>query len=227
MSNESVSIVIFVCLALSRLPLNPLWMVGEQRRRSLAAATKCSVQALEFSSGRDVEYAAAFALSLSGDSARARALVEDLDKRFPEDTSVRFDYLPTLRVLLALKHNGAQKAVEPLQVAAAHDFAVPGLDFFAFFGGLYPAYVRGTAYLNRHQGQKAAEEFQKIIDHRGIVAADPIGSLAHLQLGRAYTMQGDMAKAKSEYQEFFALLKDADPGISATKQAREEYADLQ
>ena len=128
--------------------------------------------------------------------------------------------------MLGLKHKEAQKAVELLQVAAPHDLAVPAIDFFAFFGGLYPAYVGGTAYLNLHQGPEAAEEFQKLIDHRGIVAADPVGSLAHLQLARSYTMQGDSAKAKSQYQAFFSVFKDADPGVPIVRDTQAEYGRL-
>ena len=149
-----------------------------EARRSAAAA-------LELSQGRDVEYGAAFALALSGDSSRSQALADDLDKRFPEDTFVRFIYLPALRALLALNHRAPSDAIEVLQIALPFDLATPGTAFF-FFGGLYPAYVRGAAYLAVRQGAKAAAEFQKILDHRGIVQLDPIGALARLQLARAF-----------------------------------------
>jgi eukaryotic-like serine/threonine-protein kinase len=92
---------------------------------------------------------------------------------------------------------------------------------------LYPVVVRGEAYLAAHQGSEAAAEFQKILDHRGIVVNEFIGALAHLQLGRAYAMAGDTAKAKSAYQDFFALWKDADPDIPILKEAKAEYAKLQ
>jgi serine/threonine protein kinase/tetratricopeptide (TPR) repeat protein len=190
-------------------------------------ARRHAAAALDVSKGRDVEYAAAVALALAGDFARSEALASDLEKRFPEDTSVRFSYLPTLRALFALNHSQPSHAIELLQVAVPYELAVPGIAFFANFGGLYPVYVRGEALLAAHQGAEAAVEFQKILDHRGIVLADPIGALAHLQLGRAYTLSGDKTKAKTAYQDFLTLWKDADPGIPILKQARAEYAKLQ
>ena len=105
--------------------------------------------------------------------------------------------------------------------------AVTGITFFAFFGSLYPAYVRGEAYLATHQGAEAALEFQKILDHRGIAVGDPMGALAHLQLGRSYALAGDRIKAKTAYQDFLALWKDADPDIPVLEQAKTEYAKLQ
>jgi hypothetical protein len=114
-----------------------------------------------------------------------------------------------------------------LPFAITGELAVPPIDFNEFFGGLYPVYVRGEAYLAAHQGPEAATQFQKILDHRGIVAGDPIGALAHVQLGRAYAMAGDAAKAKVSYQDFFVLWKDADPDIPVLKQAKAEYAKLQ
>jgi serine/threonine protein kinase len=191
------------------------------------AARRSAMAALELSKGRDVEYGAAFALALVGDFARVQALAHDLENRFPEDTSVQFSYLPTLRGLFALNRHEPQKAVELLQVAAPYDFAVPAIDFNTFFGGLYPVYVRGEAYLAAHQGAAATLEFQKILDHRGIVAGDPIGALASLQLGRAFTLSGDKIRAKTAYQDFLTLWKDADPDVPIFKQAKAEYAALQ
>ena len=92
---------------------------------------------------------------------------------------------------------------------------------------MYPVYVRGEAYLAAHQGKEAAAEFQRILDHRGIVLNEPIGALAHLQLGRAYSLQGDTAKARAAYQDFLTLWKDADPDIPVFKEAKAEYAKLQ
>jgi tetratricopeptide (TPR) repeat protein len=103
---------------------------------------------------------------------------------------------------------------------------MPGTAFFAKFGGLYPAYVRGRAYLQAGRGREAAAEFEKVLDHRGIVLADPIGALAHLQLGRAYVISGDMAKAKNAYQDFLTLWNDADADIPVLRQAKAEYAKL-
>ena len=160
-------------------------------------ARQSAMAALELSKDRDVEYGAAFALALSGDSPRAQTLANDLEKRFPEDTSVRFSYLPALRALLALNHGEPAKAIELLQVAVPYELGAPPSSFHGFFGALYPVYVRGEAYLAAHQGAEAAAEFQKILDHRGIVVSDPIGALAHLQLGRAFALSGDKTKAKS------------------------------
>ncbi len=113
-----------------------------------------------------------------------------------------------------------------MQTALPYDLAMPGTAFFGKFGGLYTAYVRGEAYLAAGRGQEAAAEFQKVLDHRGIVLADPIGALAYLQLGRAYVVSGDMTKAKSAYQDFLTLWKDADQDIPVLKKANAEYAKL-
>jgi tetratricopeptide (TPR) repeat protein len=191
-----------------------------------AAAKQRTGTALQFGKGRDVEYAAAFALALSGDSSGSQRLAEDLAKRFPEDTPVQFEYLPTLRALFALDHHAPPEAIERLQTALPYDFALPGTAFIAKFGGLYPAYVRGQAYLEAGRGREAAAEFQKVLDHRGIVHADPIGALAHLQLGRAYHLAGERVKAKAAFEDFLTIWKDADPNIPVLKQARAEYAKL-
>jgi eukaryotic-like serine/threonine-protein kinase len=191
---------------------------AEAKRRALAA--------LKVAKGRDVEYAAAFALARSGDSSGAQTHADDLGKRFPEDTPVQFEYLPTLGALFALGRNEPSKAIALLQPALAYDFALPGTAFVANFGGLYPAYVRGEAYLAAHQGAEAALEFQKILNHRGVVGADPVGALAYLQLGRAYHLSGEVVKAKTAYQDFLTLWKDADPDIPILKQAKAEFAGL-
>ena len=182
--------------------------------------------ALKLGQGRDVEYAAAFALALSGDLAESQKLAADLEKRFPEDTPVQFEYLPALRAIFTLAHRAPSDAVERLQRAVPYDLAMPGTAFFGMFGGLYPAFVRGEAYVAAGHGPEAAAEFQKVLDHRGIVLADPIGALAHLQLGRAYILSGNITKAKSAYQDFLNLWKDADPDIPVLKQAKAEYAKL-
>jgi tetratricopeptide (TPR) repeat protein len=195
------------------------------------AARQGAMAVLALSKGRDAEYGAAFALALAGDSSRSQALADDLDKRFPEDTGVKFSYLPALRALLALKPALSQKsepskAIELLQIAAPYELGAPPSVAYGFFGALYPIYVRGEAYLAAHQGAEAAVEFQKILDHRGIVVSDPIGALAHLQLGRALALSGDKAKAKAAYQAFLTLWKDADQDIPIFKQAKAENAKL-
>jgi tetratricopeptide (TPR) repeat protein len=191
-----------------------------------AAARERARAALRLGKGRDVEYAAAFALALSGDSAGSQRVAADLENRFPEDTPVQFEYLPILHALSALARRAPSDAVERLQRALPYDFALPGTGFVGKFGGGYPAYVRGQAYLAAGRGQEAAVEFQKILNHRGVVLADPISALAHLQLGGAYVVSGDKAKAKAAYQDFLTLWKDADPDVPVLKQAVAEYAKL-
>ena len=186
--------------------------------------------ALELSRSRDVQYGTAFALALSGDSSRSQTLTDDLSGRFPEDTIVRFAYLPALRALLALNRSQPANAVELLQTAIPYEGGTPisgGSEAFLGVGSLYPAYVRGLAYLAARRGREAAAEFQKILDHRGIVVSNPIGALAHLQLGRAYVMSGDIAGARAAYKDFLTLWKDADPDIPVLHQAKAEYAKLQ
>ena len=179
--------------------------------------------ALALSRGQDVSYGAAYTLAISGDSAGAQKLADELNQRFPEDTLVQFIYLPTVRASIALQRNDPGKAIAELQIARPYDLAMPGTDFFGFYGGLYPVYVRGQAYLAAHQGAEAAAEFQKILDNRGIAFADPIGALAHLQLARALVLMGDNAKAKTAYQDFLTIWKGADPEIPVLAEARKEY----
>ncbi len=193
--------------------------VPEARRDAQAA--------LADSKAREVEYGAAFALALTGDATRAQALEDDLEKRFPEDTSVRFNYGPTIRGLVALKGSTASQVVGELQSAVPYELGQHRSSIHGNLGALYPIYVRGEAYLAAHEGAAAAGEFEKILDHRGLVGSDPVGALAHLELGRAYAMQGDTSKAKAAYQDFLELWKDADSKIPIFAKARAEYAKLQ
>jgi eukaryotic-like serine/threonine-protein kinase len=179
--------------------------------------------ALRLSVGRDEQYGVALAQALTGDSVRAQAGADELGKMFPEDTIVRYNYLPTLNAQLALTQKDSSKAIETLQNAAPYELGGTGRLSLS----LYPIYVRGEAYLASHQGSQAAAEFQKILDHRGIVQNAPIGALAHLQIGRAYAMQGDTVKAKAAYQDFLTLWRDADPDIPILIAAKAEYAKLQ
>jgi len=172
-----------------------------------------------------MDYGLALALAYAGDASRAQSLADDFGTRFPEDTVVQFNYLPTLRAKLALLRSNSQQALDSLQAAAPYELGLPALSFYNW-PNLYPVYVRGEAYLAAHQGREAAAEFRKILDHRGIVLNEPIGALAHLQLGRAYAMLGDTAKSRAAYQDFLTLWKDADPDIPILKQAKVEYAKL-
>jgi predicted Zn-dependent protease len=189
-------------------------------------ARQTALEVLELGKGRDEVYGAALALALAGDSGRAQALADALDARFPEDTSVRFIYLPVLRAVFALNRGEPPEAIEALQAAAPYELAVPGTDFYAFFGGLYPAYLRGRPLLAARRPAEASAEFQKILDHPGIVLADPVGALAQLELGRAYALAGDRARAKAAYEAFLGLWKDADPDVPVLQQAKAGYARL-
>ena len=189
-------------------------------------AGRNATAALMLSKSRDVEYGAALALALAGDLSQSQTLASDLETRFPEDTEVKFAYLPVLRAVLALKHGAPSNAIELLQPAARYELGAPVSSISGFFGALYPSYVRGEAYLELHQGAQAAAEFQRILDHRGIVINDPIGALAHLKLGRALKMSGDTTKAKTAYQDFLTLWKDPDKDIPVLVEAQEEFASL-
>jgi serine/threonine protein kinase/tetratricopeptide (TPR) repeat protein len=192
---------------------------GEARRRATLA--------MEHSSGVDVLYASAIAMAYAGDAGRAQRLTEELNKRFPEATTVQLNYLPTVRAKLALNRGNPSEALEMLRSALPYELGQTTFSGEHAWNGLYPVFVRGEAYLAAHQGSKAAAEFQKSLGHRGIVWNSPIGALAHLQLGRAYAMQGDTSKARVAYQDFLNLWKDADPDIPVLKQAKAEYAKLQ
>ena len=192
-----------------------------------AAAKTNAAAALALSNGRDVEYAVGLAWALSGDSSRSQPLADDLEKRFPEDTFVKFTYVPVLRALSALERGKPTDSVEQLQVALPYELAVNGLNFNFYLGGLYSAYVRGEAFAAARRYPEAVAEFQKLLDHRGIVGTDPIGALAHLQLGRAFALSGDLVKSKTAYQDFLSLWNDADPDIPIFRQAKAEYAELQ
>jgi tetratricopeptide (TPR) repeat protein len=191
------------------------------------AARQTARAVVDLSTDREVEYGAAIALALAGDSSRAERLANDLEKRFGEDTSVHFAYLPEIRALVALNRHSPSAALDLLQSTVLYELGQPRSSIHGYFGALYPIYVRGLAYLSAHQGVQAAMEFQRIIDHRGIIISDPIGALAHLQLGRAFAMVGNNDKAKIAYQDFLILWKAADSDIPILKQAKAEYAKLQ
>jgi tetratricopeptide (TPR) repeat protein len=185
---------------------------------NMALAKQDAQAAIALSTGKRVEADSAVALALAGNSTQAERLAGDLSKQFPEDTIVQFEYLPMIRAAIALRSSDGGKAVEALAAAAPYELG--------FDAGLYPAYLRCEAYLAAKQGAAAGAEFQKILDHPGVVVNDPIGALAHLGLGRAYTLAGDSTKAKTAYQDFFALWKNADPDIPVLEQAKAEYAKL-
>jgi hypothetical protein len=185
---------------------------------------------LEIAKGRHVTYGAAMALAITGDRSRAQPIADDLAKRYPEDTSVQFSYLPSLRAWFALSANDPSRAIELLRSAATYEFAQPGITFQGagggFYGAMFPTYLRGQAYLALHQGGQAAAEFQKLSDHPGVILEDPLGALARLQLARAWRMAGDVSKAKAAYEDVFAIWKDADADFNLPKEARAEYAEI-
>ena len=191
-----------------------------------AEARRRASSALERSAGRDVQYGVALALAYAGDDARARVLIGDLDKKFPDDTIVQFNFLPTLRAKLAVNRRDVSDALESLRRVTPYELGV-STDSPLNWTALYPVFVRGEVYLAAHQGKEAAAEFQKILDNRGIVLNEPISALAHLGVARAYVMQGDIVRGRAAYEDFFKLWKDADPDIPILKQAEREYAKLQ
>jgi eukaryotic-like serine/threonine-protein kinase len=188
-------------------------------------AQRRATTTLKRSTGQDVQYGIALAFAYSRDAARAQMLTDDLARRFPENTLIQFNYLPTLRGKLALNQGSTSEAIEILRAAAPYELGQTTISVYGW-NALYPVYVLGEAYLAAHQGNEAVTEFQKILDHRGIVLNEPIGALAHLQIARAYVLQGDAARAKAAYQDFLTLWKDADPDIPILKQAKAEYAKL-
>jgi serine/threonine protein kinase/tetratricopeptide (TPR) repeat protein len=191
-----------------------------------AAASQRAKAALEESRARDVVYGAACAMALSGSLADAQKLGEELEKRFPEDTNAQYYELPVLRALIALGQGKPEKALQALEVARPYDLAVAGPAFIYHFGGLYPVYVRGQAYMAAHRPAEAAAEFQKVLDNRGIVLGDPTGALAHLQLARAMVSSRNLDKARTAYQQFLHLWKDGDSNLPVLVQAKAEYSRL-
>jgi tetratricopeptide (TPR) repeat protein len=189
-------------------------------------ARRAAGMALDLSTGRDVTYAAAFALALSGELSRSPALLRELEARFPQDTTVNISYLPALRGLIALQQGKPAEALQKLEPALSNEFALPGTAFVASFGSLYPAYVRGQTYLTAKRPADAAIEFRKIISRRGLVMQDPVDAVARLQLARALVAGGDTARARVAYQDFLTLWKQADTDVPLLKQAQTEAAKL-
>jgi len=183
-----------------------------------------ATEALALSESRNVESGAALALALAGGN-QAQALAAPLAGRFPNDMIVQFIYLPTIQAQLALIRHEPEKAISILQAAAPNELGSSG-NSAVFPPTLYPIYVRGEAYLAARQSAEPVAEFGKILNWRGVVLNEPIGALAHLGLARAYAMQGETAKARAAYQDFFMLWKDADRDVPVLQQSKEEAAAL-
>lgn len=202
-----------------------LYLAGLATREALFGnakeATDAADLAMRISKNRDVLYGAAFAYAWTGAETKATAIIDVLEKRFPEDTFVSDTYVPTVRAILARNHHDVVKADELLRTPAQYELSVPGT-WFGFFGVMYPTYVCGMAYLDAHQADKALVEFKKIIEHRGLVASDPVGALARLQLARALLMQGRTKEAKDEYRNVLASWNSADSEAPIIRQAKLE-----
>ncbi len=205
-----------------------LWQVNGALREAefgnRAQVRQAIVTALQSAPGKDVTTLAALAMARAGDDAGAKVKVQELEKNYPLDTELKFYWLPTIKAALAIRQNNTADAIELLQAAVPYEIGLPPQ---LQVGTMYPVFVRGDAYLAAHQPKEAAAEFQKILAHRGIVLNFSLGALAQLGLARAYAMQGDTARARTAYQDFLAVWKDADPDIPILKQAKAEYAKLQ
>jgi DNA-binding winged helix-turn-helix (wHTH) protein/tetratricopeptide (TPR) repeat protein len=188
-------------------------------------ALRQSMNARKYSGGRDLDYGIALAVTYSGNLNLAQALTDAMAGKFPKDTIVQCNYLPTLRARLELMALRPQQALDALAAAAPCEFSLPSYSYYNW-PNLYPLYVRGEAYLAAHRSVEAAAEFQKILIHRGLVLNEPIGALAYLQLGRAYALSGDTVKARASYEQFLTLWKDAEGNVPLLKQAKAEYASL-
>jgi DNA-binding winged helix-turn-helix (wHTH) protein/Flp pilus assembly protein TadD/TolB-like protein len=174
--------------------------------------------ALRLAANQDAQTAAALALALAGDTEHAEKLTAELNKNFPLDTEVQRVWVLMIRAAVGLSRKNPAKAIELLRPMSPYELGA---------ARLLPIYERGQAYLMLHNGSAAAAEFQKVIDHPGIVREFPVGALAHLGVARAYALQGDAAKSCAAYQDFLSLWKDADPDIPILKEAKAEYAKLQ
>ena len=205
-----------------------LWQVNEALREAefgnTALARKAVADTMALSSKPDVELLAALALARSGDTVQSSALADKVAAKFDRDTMIQAYWLPTIRAAIAIDRGDAQKAIELLSTASEYELGEPVQ--WPSHGTLYPVYVRGDAYLRAGDGVRAVTEFQKMIDHRGIVANLPLGALAHLQLGRAYKLAGDAGKAREAYAAFLVVWLQADSDIPILKQAKAEYAKL-
>ena len=206
-----------------------LWQANAAIREALfgnaeAARQNAAASAALAPGSHDAEAQAVLAYALAGDATHAQSLADDLGKRFPLDTVVQSVWLPTIHAQIETNRKNPARSIELLQAAAPYELGM--LSGAATNSCLYPVYVRAEAYLSAQQGQLAAAEFQKILDHRGLLWNCATGALAHLGLARAYALSGDTVKAKSAYQDFVALWKDADPDIPILIAAKSEYAKL-
>jgi DNA-binding winged helix-turn-helix (wHTH) protein/Tfp pilus assembly protein PilF len=204
-----------------------LWQVNAGLREAefgnAAAAVRDATAALELSPGRGVRELAALTLALAGNVLEAQRIAEGLNKDFAFHTMLHSYWLPTIRAAIEINRRNPKRSIKLLEDAASYELGAPE----PYVGSMCPVYVRGQAYLLAGEGKEAATEFQRILGHRGIVLNEPIGALAHLQIGRAFAMQGQTAKARAAYQHFLTLWKDADPNIPILNKAKVEFAKLE
>jgi Flp pilus assembly protein TadD len=202
-----------------------MWQINAALREAevgnLAMAQQYLRAARSLSSSRDIKFLAALIMVHTHDAAGTTALIKELAVKNPENTIVRFYWLPTLQAALAVQAGNPSNAISQLQIAAPYELAEA-----AYISNMFPAYVRGEAYLAMHNGPAATVEFQKFLDHPGIVQNDILGALCRLQLARARAMSGDKDGAKNQYQTFFSLWKDADTNIPILVAARAEFKKL-
>jgi tetratricopeptide (TPR) repeat protein len=202
------------------------WLAFQALREAelgnLSAARQGVARALALAPGRYVKVLAALALARTGETSQSRTILEALEKSDPTNTYLKVYWFPVLEASIAMAQQAPDRAIVALEPALPYELGGPPPGTT-----MYPAYLRGLAYLSQKNGPAAAAEFQKFLDHPGIVQNFLLGSLAHLQLARAYAMAGDAAKAKAAYQDFFVLWKDADPDIPILKEAKAEYTKLQ
>ncbi len=205
------------------------WLMNSALREAESGNTQQSrreiVAALAMASTRDVRILAALALARVGDLNRAQRMADDLARQFPLNTTINHYWLPVIYASIAIRRRNPAKALDLLHVAAPYELGTP-LPQFEVGGTLYPAYVRGEAYLSLGRGEEAAVEFRKFLDHPGITVNSPLGALARLQLARAYALAGHSAKARAAYQDFLTLWENADPAIPILQPAKAEYAKL-
>ena len=196
--------------------------VREVELGNIAAARQSVSRALALVAGRDIKVLAAVALARSGETTQSKALLEGLQKSESTNTYLKVFWFPVMEASIALAQQAPDRALIALEPSLPYELGgpPPGIP-------LYPAYVRGLAYLAQRNGTAAAAEFQKFNDHSGLIGNFVLGSLARLQLARAYAISNENAKAKAAYQDFFTLWKDADSDIPLLKEAKAEYAKLQ
>jgi predicted Zn-dependent protease len=190
---------------------------------NLLQARRQATAALALTSGTDLQTVAALALARAGDAGGAEIIAQDLRQRFPTDMWLHSYWLPSIQAAIEIDRKNPARAIEALQVTIPYETGGDPITLDT----LYPVYLRGQAYLIQGNASAAVAEFQKILDRRGRVANGALGVLAHLQLGRAYALQADMAKARTAYQDFLSLWKDADPDIPLLRDAAAEYSRLQ